>query len=438
MPDGAGVRNLKAPIPAAPPLPSLPTVDRFRLDSGLRVVAVRRHDLPQAAIRAIVPAGSVQDPGEVPGLASLVGALLTEGTETRSATDLNERIDSLGASMGARVGHDHAEVDLSLLSETFDTAIRLLAEVLTRAAFPEREVERIRLETVDMLEAREDEPANVADDRISAALFGEDHPYGRISVGTIDGVQRSSRDALLAFHRRWFRPDGTVLILAGDLPGRELRSLLEEAFAGWSGSTPSPVFPATPPAAMAAGQRIAMPWPDAAQGEIRLASIGLTRSSPDWIPGAVANYILGGSTITGRLGANLREDKGWTYGVRSGFAAGLRPAGWSIETAVDGEVTEGALAEIERELLRMVNEPVTKEELDRAKEALILSLPRAFETPARIVSRLSTLEGYGLEPDYWQRFPERVQRVTSEDVQRIAAEHFSPHLLARVTVGPGA
>jgi zinc protease len=174
----------------------------------------------------------------------------------------------------------------------------------------------------------------------------------------------------------------------------------------------------------------------AAQGEVRVAGIGMARDSGDWVPGVVANYVLGGSTITGRLGSNLREEKGWTYGVRSGFAAGVRPAGWTVETAVGAEVTAEAISEIQGELRRMVDEPVSADELTRARDSLILSLPRAFETPMRIVSRLATAEAFGLEPDYWSTFADRVRRVTVDQVQEMSRRYFDPENTVKVAVGP--
>jgi zinc protease len=276
----------------------------------------------------------------------------------------------------------------------------------------------------------------VADDVVAVALFGPEHPYGRLPLGTSEGVRAIRRESLLQFHRDRFRPEGSVLLIAGDLRSNTLPGQLERVFADWSGSVAPIEYPSSPALPLTTGSVSRIEWEDAAQGEIRFAARGMHRRSPDWIPAAVANYILGGSTITGRLGANLREDKGWTYGVRSGFAAGVHPAGWTIETAVDAEVIDDAMAEIEAELRRMVEEAVEEEELSRAREALILSLPRAFETPARIVARLATLEAYGLPDDYWSRFPERVTRVTREEIGRVARAHFDPAELVRVTVGP--
>jgi zinc protease len=428
--------RLTRPVTGAPPTPTVPRPDRFTLSNGLRVLAVEWKSLPQIAMRMVVPAGSATEPLEHPGTASLVGALLTEGTERLSAIELNERLDALGASFSARVGHDFAELDLTMLAETVEPALQLFSELVTTAIFPDREVERIRAEVLDALEARLDEPANVADDQVAESLFGPAHPYGRLPLGTVEGTGRVEREELLGFHRTRYRPVGSILVIAGDLRGVEVRKLLESNFGSWSGNAPPVEYPVPPPVPVSAGTLSSLEWPESPQGEIRVAGVGLRRSSPDWIPAAVANYILGGSTITGRLGANLREEKGWTYGIRSGFAAGLQPAGWMVETAVEAEATGDAIAEIEHEVSRMTVEPVSLEEIERAREALVLSLPRAFETPGRIVARLATVEAFGLEPDYWERFGMQVQRVTPEDILRIATEYFATERLVKVAVGP--
>jgi zinc protease len=432
------LRALPAPTLGAPPVPRVPRPERWMLPNGLRVVAVPRAGIPQVALRLVVPAGSVADPAQYPGTSALVASLLTEGTLALDAEALNARIDALGASVSAHGGHDYAEVEMTLLGGTLDEGVPLLAELATRPAFPEDETERVRAEALDAFAAREDEPANVADDRVLLETFGADHPYGRPSFGTAEGVAAVPREALAAFHAERYRPTGSFLVAAGDFDLAELRAVLERAFGGWTGDAPPALYPPAPARPVRAGDRVALPWEDSAQGEIRVGGTGLPRRSPDWIAGSVANYVLGGSTILGRLGANLREEKGWTYGVRSGFSAGREPGGWLVETAVGGEVTDDAVREIHAEMRRMTEETVPAEELRRAKDALALSLPRAFETPGRVASRMATLEAYGLPHDYWERFAERVEEITPEDVLRVAREHFDPTRVVTVTVGGAA
>jgi predicted Zn-dependent peptidase len=437
MPPEATLAILPPPVSGAPPRPRVPRPERWTLENGLRVVALPKHSIPQVVLRMVLPAGGASDPREHPGTASLVAHLLTEGTQSMSADELNARLDLLGAAMHASVGHDFAEVEAVLLSETLAEGIALLAEVATRPSFPEAETERVRAESLDALIAREDEPANVADDRAALEVFGAAHPYGHPSFGTPEGIRTVPREALAAFHAAHYRPRGAFLVVSGYFDSAELRAGLDAAFAGWTGEAPRLAYPAGAPSPARAGEPVVVPWEDAAQSEIRIAGPGLDRRSDDWMAGAVANYILGGSTITGRLGANLREDKGWTYGARSAFHPGLAIGGWEASTAVDVEVTADAVAEMTGEMRRMATETVPDDELRRAKDALILSLPRAFETPSGLAGRFVTVEAFGLPDDYWERYADRIEAVTAEDVLRISRTCFDPERLVRIVVGGG-
>ena len=318
---------LPFPTLGPPPRPRVPVPERWTLANGLRVVAIPHSGLPQVVLRVLLPAGAAADPPGNAGTAALAGALLTEGTRMRSAEALNAAIDQLGASIEVEVGQDFAAAECVLLSETLPEVLALLAEVLTAPLFPRAELERVRAETLDALAARQDEPAQMADDRTAHEIFGAHHPYGRPVLGVPEQIQTVEPEALQRFHFRHYRPQGSVLLAAGDFDPALFRGELETAFAGWAGTVSQLQYPplsAFPPTART---QIWLPWPDAAQAEIRIAGRGLPRASQDWIPAAVANYILGGSTITGRLGANLREDKGWTYGARSGFGTAVQPGG---------------------------------------------------------------------------------------------------------------
>jgi zinc protease len=426
---------LPLPRAGAPPLPHVPEPSRFTLDNGLRLIAVPWGELPQVVLKLVLPAGAIVDPPERPGTAGLIGRLLTEGTTTLTAEALNARLDLLGASVDIQVSHDFAEIELFVLSEMLPEALALLAELVVRPSFPPHEVERARREVLDALVGRLDEPANLADDHAAAAVFGTDHPYGRPALGTREGIESITREHLHAFHAATYRPSGGFIVVSGAIEAEPLAEMLAASLAGWNGSPASVRAPQVPPRCEAAGQQIELPWEGAQQAEIRAAGLGLPRTSPIWIPAAVANFILGGSTITGRLGANLREDKGWTYGVRSAFSAGLQPGGWMADAAVDAAVREDAVREMTYEIRRMVEEPVSEEELRRAQDALVLSLPRAFETPGRVVSRFVTLEAFGLAADYWDRFPAAVRAVTVDEVQRVSADCFAPEQLVQVVVG---
>jgi zinc protease len=426
---------LASPVPGAPPEPRVPRPVHATLDNGARLVTLPRAGVPQVVLRLIVPGGSIADPAAHPGTASLVGQLLTEGTATMDAAELNARLDGLGAALHASVGHDFVEVEAVLLADTLREGIALLSEVLVRPSFPDDETERVRAESLDAVLARDDEPSNVADDRVSLEVFGAAHPYGTPSFGTREGIASVPRESLIAFHAARYRPRGATLVAAGEFDPEELRASLDEGLAAWRGEAATVPSASAPRRPKHAGRTIVERRDGAPQSELRVGGIGLPRSSPDWFAGAVANFVLGGSTITGRLGAVLREEKGWTYGVRSAFHAGASAGAWIVDTAVDATVTRDALAEILAAARRMAAEPVSEDELRRARDALILSLPRAFETPAAVASRFVTIEAFGLASDYWERYRSAVEAVTPDDVLRIAREHFAPERLVRVVVG---
>jgi zinc protease len=425
--------TLQLPRLGPPPDPRVPVPHRWELGTGVRGVLVPRTALPQIGLKLLLPAGAVHEPAELPGVAAMTARMLTEGTTGRSAEEIARRLDTLGASLHVQAGHDFTELVAVLLSETADEVLELVGELLTEPAFREEELERLRQEAIETLESRYDEPANLADDRAAEALFGP-HPYGRLVMGEIASLRAIDADGLRAFHGAHLRPRGAVLIAGGDLEVGRFGERLERALSGWTGAPPPSSRPPPSPPPVP-GLRI-LRREGAAQAEVRVATPGLPRSSADWIPALVANHILGGSTITGRLGANLREDKGWTYGARCHFSAAVDASGWAAEAAVDSQVAEQAVDEILREMGRMVSEPVGEGELSRAREALVLSLPRAFETPGRIVSRFATLEAFGLPLDYWERFPAAVAAVDAAEVQRIARRHFDPQGAVSVLVAP--
>jgi zinc protease len=412
----------------------VPRPERITLANGLKLVLIPRRGLPHLSLKLVVPAGSVAEPAERAGSAALLAALLTEGTPRLGANALHARLDALGAAVHAEALHDAAVVEAHLLSETAPEALALLGETVLDPALPERELERVRAETLDALEARGDEPANLADDRLALEIFGAAHPYGRLVIGSEMTLEEITRADLFALHAARYRPGGSVLVAAGDFDVDDFAALVERALAGWSGAAAPVGYPPLP-AALASGRRVEEPWEDAAQAEIRIGTLGMRRDDPEWIAGAVANYILGGSTITGRLGANLREAKGWTYGARSGFAAAIQPGGWAAETAVDVAVADAAVREMLDEMRHMRDALVPAEELRRAKDALILSLPHAFETPGAVVNRFVTIETFGLPADYWERYAAAVEAVQAEDVARIAQRYFDAERAVQVMVG---
>ena len=420
------------PAPGTPPRTEIPPALRWRARSGLRVVAIPSPALPVVSVRLVLPsAGASADPAGAPGTASLVTALIGEGTQEHDPDALNEIIDALGVALEAHASHDVAEVSLSSLPEVLDEALPLLAEVARSPSFPDDQVDRARGEVLDALEARSDDPGTVADDTAAASVFGPDHPYGRPVDGTREGVADLTPSDLRDFHAARYRPEGAVLLVAGPIEEFALRPLVDRAFAEWSGSMPPP---AAPKCGKVSGREVRREW-DGGQAEIRLATAGIPRTSERWITAAVTNYLLGGSTITGRLGANLREEKGWTYGAGSALNPARGAGIWMAATAVEATVANEAVRVMLEEVRRLGSEPVTAYELRTAQDALVLSLARAFETVEARTARFASIDVFGLEEDYWERLTHRVRAVSAADVREMARTLLDPDRLIRVVVG---
>ena len=421
--------------PTAGPAPKikLSEFQRFRLENGLSVLAIPHDDLPQISARLVLPYGTVEDPRERAGTALLAARALTEGTRERSAGEVAEWLDSLGARFSLEVNYDASVLSLHFLSRVFDPALDFMAEVVTDPAFDPGEVERLRDERLVEIARGRDEPRVMAGLRLNEAIFG-DHPYGMRTGGVEETVREIDSDALRTCHAQYYRPGEATLVIVGDVPpSDDLKRRLEEAFGGWAGdavpprslSDPEPVGRCRLWAVQRAGP----------QSEIRIGVLGIARNDTDYGAASVMNSILGG-LFSSRINMNLREEKGWTYGASSAFEARKRRGPLSISTAVDAEATVAAVREILGEMERMKTDPASSEELELAKNSLTLSLPRLFETPSQVSRRVKQQVIYDLPANYWEIFADQVRATSQADVQRVANRLLSTETAAVVVVGP--
>jgi len=425
----------RRPAAGEAPTIQLPVFERFTLENGLRVLTVRHDDLPEVSARLVFPYGAVDDPQGLAGTALLTARALTEGTANRSAPQVAEWLDYLGARFSLDVDHDVTMLGLHFLSHVMDGAFQLLAEIVAQPTFAPSEVERLRDERLDQIASSLDEPRAVASLRFHEAAFGG-HPYGIRTGGMEDTVRAIDATATAAFHKARYRPSRATLVLVGDLPERpELQERLEAAFAVWSGAGVEPTDLADP--ADPAGRRIwAIEWPGP-QSELRVGGLGIARADPDYPAIQVMNAILGG-LFSSRINMNLREDKGWTYGASSRLDARRRRGPFYVGTAVDARASVDAIREIFAEMDRMRDEPPSAEELQLARNAITLSLPRLFETVGQVSGRIAHQVAYDLPDDYWERYGEQAGRVEAESVQAAARRLLATDRLAIVVTGPVA
>jgi predicted Zn-dependent peptidase len=426
----AGPERSTPPEKGPPPELRLPEQRKFTLSNGLKVRLVEYRRLPIVAMNLVVDAGAARDTKQLPGLASFTATMLTEGTKTRSATRISDEAGFLGASLTAGAGVDSASLSGATLAKHLARFLDLYADVAMNPAFPKADFERVQDERLVTLLQQRDQPQAIASKAFQPVFWGE-HPYGHYSLGTEESVKATRPRDLAAFHDRFWRPANAELVVVGDVTEADLRPLLEKTLGAWKPGKPAPVLAPAP--AAAPHRTLVLEKVDAPQSYLLLGMPGLQRSSDDFVTATVAFQVLGGG-MASRLFRNLREDKGYTYGV---YARGdsRKLGGVSfVVGSVKAEVTGAALKELLHELRRLRDEPVPEGELGDAKDALALSLPADFATAGSTAGRLAELAVHGLPDDYWNHYAERVRKVSAEDVKRFAERHLDPAKLTLVMV----
>jgi zinc protease len=423
------------PRPAAPRPLQLPTPVSATLANGLTLILSERHDVPIVSSSVVIRTGGDANPLDTPGLASFTASMLDQGTTTKNALQIADEVARLGASLGASSVTDSSSVDARSLSSNFPATLTLLADVVLHPSFPAEEVERLRARRLAGLLQQRDDPSSIANKVMLAALYGSSHPYGFDNSGTEASVKAMTRDELQAFWKQNFVPNNAALVVSGDITMSQLQALAEKAFGGWTRGTPASPNLASPPAPQP--KLVIVDKPGSPQTQVRVATIGAARSSPDFRPAQVMNLALGG-LFGSRINMNLREAHGYTYGARSQFVFRKMPGPFLISSGVRTDVTAPAVNEIFNELRGMVDKPLSDAELKNAKEGLAQSLPGAFETSSDAVGNFANVFVYNLGLDYYPHYGEQVAAVTNAQTLAMAKKYLVPSSMVVVAVGDRA
>jgi zinc protease len=414
----------------------LPAVHEFTLANGLRVLVLEKRDLPLVQFNLLVDAGAARDVDGRIGLASMTAAMLDEGAAGRTALEIADAFEMLGARFGIGADLHRATLTLRVPAARLPEALGLAADVLLRPDFPAEELERLRLDRLTTLVRQHDQPSAVAAVLVDRTLFGTTHPYGRGGFGTEASLRAMTTAELRSFHQRYYRPGNATAIVVGDIDAATARRLLEQSLGGWErGADVAPLRLTDAP--QVSGRRVfIVNMPGSAQSVVTLGRIGVPRSTRDYYALEVMNVILGGS-FTSRLNQNLREDKGYTYGARSAFD--FRPVAgpWTAGAAVQTQSTGPALLEFMNEL-RAMHQPIPDDEVDRARNFLAMRYPAGFQSVAGIAARLANVVDFGLPPTYFNEYVDNVLAVTRADVERVARQYIDPENVTIFVVGDRA
>jgi len=421
-----------APPAAAVKPAALPPFQEALLPNGVRLVLVENHKNPVVAFRLAIPAGGNYDVPAKAGTASLVATLLTKGAGSRTADEMSAAIESAGGSLSAFTDDDFLSVSGSVLSNAAPLAFEMLGDAVARPAFSEKELELARTQTLSGLQLELTNPASLASRFLASGLYGK-HPYGRSTTPAT--VRAISRADLLAFQSSRLRPQGALLVVAGDITMASLRSLAAKGFGAWSGAPGvTPTWPAPP--TRSATEIVLVHRPGSVQSNLLVGNLAMTATDPMRFSALVANRVLGGSSDS-RLFVMLREKKSWTYGSYSSLS---RPRGigrFEANAEVRTEVTDSALVEMLSQLRQITTDAIPAGELEPAKNALVGVFPLTIETPQQLAERVASVKLYGLPPDYLQTYRNKVGAVTSAQALLGAKRAIQPQKALIVVVGDG-
>ncbi|MDY7092504.1 MAG: pitrilysin family protein [Acidobacteriota bacterium] len=412
---------------------SFPPFQHRELSCGIQVLLARLPRVPMVTLELYIPAGGQYDPAELPGLATLTAGMLDEGTRQRSATEIAALVEQLGGSLITGAGWNAIYASTSALAKDLPTAVDLAAELVLEPSFPADELERLRRQRLGDLLQRRNDPSSLAQERFSAAIYG-DSPYGRSLIGDETSAQAITGGDVRGFYSRHVTAPGTAIVAVGDLDPDALVEHLESAFRSMPRHQPPPM-PEIGPRSLDGVEIHLVHRPQAAQTEMRVGHVGISRTHPEYLRLQVLNAILGGK-FTSRINLNLRERHGYTYGAHSRFIGRFGPGPFQVSSAVETEVAGAAVRETLGEIRRIQEDLVSEEELADTQSYLRGAFVGQLQTIDELSARLSALALYGLPADYYERYLREIETTTREDLLTLARQYLQPERAVVVLVGP--
>jgi predicted Zn-dependent peptidase len=432
------VDRSRLPVPGADRPFHFPRIVRRLLPNGLELRALTHRSVPVAAVVLLVPGGSSVDPEDSHGLVSITAGLLDEGSRGQTALEIADRVARIGGELDIEVGVDAVVIGMTTLDRFLDTGLSLVHEVVTEPNLANDDFNRTRNLRLERLRQLTDHAGAMADRAFARVLYGA-HPYGHLSLGSEPSLNAMTVDDSRALHAAMFTPSGSTLVIVGDRSEEELLDRAAAVFESWRAPR-SPmlidrsVALAAPPAAPEVKLGV-VARPGAAQSELRIGHACAPRSTPDYHVLLILNTILGGDFVS-RLNLNLREQKGFTYGVRTGFnlRRGIGP--FVMQTSVGTDVTAPAITEAWREIRDIAaSRPATPEEVALAFASVSKGYPRGFETAGQVARSVAQLALHGLPDSYFEQFVPRLSQVTAENVAAAAQRYLDPAKMTTLIVG---
>lgn len=410
----------------------LPSYDEYTLKNGLKIIAIEDHSLPYINVGLLVRSGASQDPAAKSGLAEMTAQLLERGSKLHSANELADSFGALGTAFSAGTDYDQSYFETSGLSQHQEKLLDLFFEVVTTPSFSVSEIDRMRSEFIAGIKRNYDQPRYVAGLAFNQMLFGA-HPYGRSSSGTVRDLKGLKQKDIIRFYLKHYRPNNATLVLVGDLNSNIIK-YLEKTLASWE-SRPVELEKLPEQAPLSGRRLLLVHRGDLQQTEVRLGHYGVQRKIDDYLALQLADSILS-EGFTSRLMNEIREKRGLTYGIQSGFDARKEVGPFIISTNTRNEKAGEIVSETIKTVEEFYSKGVTKEEVEAAKGYMRGAFPRRIETPDKMAQMLVALRFYGVDDSYLKNYIKNLNAISVDDVNRVIKKYYHPEQFQVVVYAP--
>lgn len=433
----------RSQLPAVADLKALdfPAIERAKLKNGIEVVFARRATVPTVQVAVSFDAGYAADPHDALGTQSLMLSLMDEGTTSRDSITFAEAKERLGAQIDGTATADETVFSLFALKPNLSASLGLLADYIRNPAFDAQELERVRAQQLNRLKAELNNPNAIASRVLMPVLYGADHPYGipPSGLGTTSAVTAATRDQLAAFHAAWIRPDNARIFVVGDTTLKEVTKQLDAAFGNWKApATAKGAKHFETPVPTPKPRILLFDRPKSPQSVIMAGKVLTVKGSDEIEPLRAANDIFGGNFLS-RFNMNLRETKGWSYGVRSRISNDSDRLTWVAVAPVQADRTGESIREFQSDIKAYLGDKgTTQEELERTVNGSVRELPGSFETSGDVLGGIRQIVKFGRPDDYYEKLPATYEAMTTAEIDAAARKALSTGDLVYVVVGDAA
>ncbi len=423
-------------VPAAGKTPELhvPSWTKTTLSNGAQLIVSERHGLPLVSFQINFVGGAYQyEPADKTGLANFVSSMLTEGTTHRTGDQISNDLQLLGTNVGASISGEQGRIAFLSTKDKFAPVLSILADILENPTFPQAALDRLRSRTLVALTQNRDRTTGIAGIVFPKVLYTTANPYGRSPNEA--SVKAITRDDLVSFYNTYFQPGHAIITVVGDVTTANVKRVVEQALAGWKTGGAMPRFDYPAPPAPKPTTIYLVDKPGAAQSTFAIGEVGPPRDTPDYYALRVMNEMLG-VLFQSRLNHDIREVKGYSYGVGSSFSFGHGPGPFRAGGDVVTAKTDSALIEFMKQLRDIRGaRPPSDDEMAQAQASLVQSLPASFASVTGVNGNIASIYTQGLPETYYQQFAKAVDAVTKADVVRVARTYIDPDHLSIVIVG---